>query len=520
MKSHSRKKMWTLFLVWSLSLSLLLTACGKGADPASTSQAEKVLTIGMRSVGQTFDIHNYTDVATGAMHNNMFNHLFKRDQNYKIVPDLAEAYNQVDDTTWHFTLKKGVTFHNGDTLTAHDVKFTFERVARDPKLLRYSNFKMIKEVKVIDELNFEIITDGAYPPLLNRLAQVNASILPSKYIEKVGWDEFNKKPVGTGPYEFVEFVLDDRLVLKEYKGYFDGDVSEWDKVVFRAIPETATRVSELLTGGVQLAVDIPPSEWDRINNNQGTSIVQGESGQTIFLVAKLAPEYPTSNIKVRQAIDYAINDKQITEKVLKGTAVPTRTRVLKASTGSNPSLINTYRYDLGKAKQLMKEAGYENGFELTLTSPRGRYLLDADVAQMIAAMLAEIKIKVNLDIVESSRFADIRDNGKNKELLLNGKSNSLFDASQDMEDYLSTSGSNKKQTLYNNPKVDELINQASDNMNVEQRNKQYQQVQEIIAEEVPHIPLYLENYFTAVSDAIVFKPTPDKFINIWEIKSK
>jgi peptide/nickel transport system substrate-binding protein len=485
---------------------------------ATANEDSRTLTIAMGTDIVSFDIHDHNNTSTEAVHINMFNYLFKHDENQELQPELVDTYELIDDTTWQFKLKEGVKFHNGDVLTAEDVKFTLERVAKDDSLREHPNYRQIAEVKVIDDLNFQIITDGPQPTILNRLARLGSGILPKKYIEEKGWDHFLENPVGTGAFKFVEWVRDDRLVLEVYEDYFLGKVEDWDQLVFRVIPETSTRVGELLTGGVDIATDIPPNEWERVNGNDGTSVISKESNRTILLVVRHTEGYPTADPRVREAIDLAIDNKAITDFVLGGAGVPTRTRVTPGNTGAHPDLFNTYVYDVKRAKELLTEAGYPNGFEMTLHSPHGRYLQDREVAEMITGMLAEVGIKVNLEFMEWSNFIEMRKAKKNKDMYLIGFGNSLFDADLAVDMYRSARAAGE--TDYKNEEVDQLIQAARVNMNKEERLKQYQRIQEIIAEERPHIFLHLQKSNYGVSDAINFAPRVDEMLYVPSITKK
>lgn len=507
-----------------ISAVLMLTACtghspsssSQGVGAAKSTESDNTLTIAMSVNLTSFDIHNQTNGYREGIFNNIFNYLVKRDNKGQIQPDLAEKYEKKDDTTWHFTLRKGVKFHNGDPLTSEDVKFSLERVARDEKLSQQSSYKQIQEVKIIDDLNFDIITSAPDPVLLYRVARIGSGILPKKYIEKVGWEEFSKNPVGTGPYQFVENKLDDKLVLKKFDGYFEGKVSDWDTLVFRIVPEASTRVSELLTGGVDIAAEIPPADWDRVNNHHGTKVLSSDSTTVMALAARSMPGSPTSDVRVRQAIDYAIDNKMIIDNLFKGTATPTRTRVTPGNWAWDESLFNSYRYDPAKSKELLKEAGYANGLDITLQTPQGSNLLDTDVAQMVAGMLTQVGIRTRVEILESSRFSDLYNTGKGKELMMNSNSNSMFDASHALAGYNSKTAS--KSVGYNNPAVDELLNKAQINMNEQERKEQYYKVQEMVAEDVPFINLYLQKYYTGASDRVSFEPRIDRAYIAREIK--
>lgn len=489
---------------------------GTTGTPAS-SNGEKVLTIASGSDVVSFDIHDHNNTSTEAVHVNMFNYLVKKDKNQKVQPDLAASWEIVNDTTWRFKLREGVVFHNGDPFTAEDVKFTLERVAKDNKLLEYGNYKQIKEVKIIDPQTVDIITNAPEPVLLNRLSRLGSGMLPSKYIKEKGWEEFLKNPVGTGPYKFQEWKRDDRLTLVKNDQYF-GDKPKWDKLVFRSIPEDATRVAELLTGGVDLAVNIPPSDLERIESNEGTQTKTGPTQRVMMLTVRTTPGTVTENPKVREAIDLAIDEKAIVDNILAGGGTPTRTRVTPGNFGANPDLYGKALYDPERAKQLLAEAGYPNGLELTMSAPSGRYLKDKESAELMQAMLAEVGINVKLELLEWSKFNERYKAKKFNELFMIAYANSMFDGSLAF-DRLTTERA-KGESDYSNPEVDKLLADAGENMNTQEREKQYQKVQQIVADERPQIYLYQMNANYGISDRINFEPRLDEMLFVDEITLK
>lgn len=515
------KKRSVLLLI-GLCFLLLFSACSNKA-PADESSAsgtgaatapDKNLTIAISGDIGSFDAQNEGGILTQAVLVNMFDGLLRRDQNGQYQPNLAESYKQIDDVTWQFKLRSGVTFQNGDPLTSEDVKFSFDRIVNDKTMASHTSVETVKEVKIIDDLTLNIITASPDPLFLTR---VSGAILPKAYLEKVGIEGFKEKPVGTGPYQFVEWKKDDKVVLKKYDHYFMGDVSDWENVVFRVIPEPSTRVSELLTGGVDLIEAIPPSEWDRVNNNEGTSVLPTPSPQTVLLIVNHRKDLVTSNPKVVEAIDYAINDKAIADNLFKGMVTPTRTRSYPGIVGYNKDLYNTFRYDPEKAKALLKEAGFESGLELNLQGPRGRYLLDAEVVQLVAGMLEQVGIKVKMEIFENTRYAQIRDSNQNRELMLAGYGigNDLYYAVNNYHSKVMP-----QRIAYHNPEVDELIDKAQFNMNEEERLQQLTKVDQIAAEEMPYIPMYNDKEFLGISDKIEFKSRGDKMFFVVDITRK
>lgn len=484
--------------------------------PASAAE-DRTLTIGLSIDMSSFDIHDHNSTSTEAIHANMFNYLIKKDPEGNFESDLAETYENTSDYVWEFKLKEGVTFHNGDPLTAEDVKFTLERVANDESLIENSHYKQIKEVEVIDDLHFNIITHDLEPILLNRLSRIGSGILPKDYIEEHGWDHFYENPIGSGPFQFIEWSKDSEIVFEAYDDYFEGKSEDWDKLVFRVIPEDTTRVGELLTGGIDLAMNIPSQEWERINNNEGTSVASTRSQRVAMLFLRMEDEYATSDARVREAIDLAIDNKALTEFVLGGGAVPVRTRVTPGNTGAHEGLYDTFLYDPDRAEELLKEAGYENGVDITFHAGI-RYTKDRDLMEMIAGMLTDVGFNVNLDLLEWSNFVELRNGVTYEDMYFIAFGNSQFDASLAL-DQLRTERAMELQG-YSNPEVDELMDKANVNMDPEERTEQYKQVQEMIAEERPFIYLYNEMSNYGVSDRIDFTPRLDEMWYAIDIKKK
>ncbi|ACB86338.1 ABC transporter substrate-binding protein [Natranaerobius thermophilus] len=521
------QKLKKLAIVTTCS-ALILTACGgevdeeaggKNDEQGSKEEALEVeyedrLTIGMGTDMVTFDIHDHNNTSTEAVHINIFDYLFRQEDG-EIQSELVSKHEIIDDETWKFKLKEGVKFHNGDELTSKDVQFTFHRVIEDSSLTEHSNYNQISEVEVINDYEFYIHTEDPEPALLNRISRMGSGILPKDYIEEEGWDHFLDSPIGSGPYEFVEWERDNRVVLNPFEDYYGDYDSPWEEVVYRVIPEDSTRVSELLTGGVDLAVNVPPTDWDRVDDNQGTLISTGDSNRVMLLILNHEEGRPTEEQKVREAIDYAIDNEALTESILDGQGTPVRTRVTPGNTGYNEELYDDYRYDPDYSRELLEEAGYSDGVELKFHAPQGRYLMDSDVSEMITGMLAEVGINADLNLLEFSQFADKYLGNENEDLMFLGLSNSMFDAAHALRNFHSEQ--NTERTYYENERVDELLEKAESNMDFEERKEQYQEVQEIVAEELPYVYLYQQKDSYGINNRIDFEPRLDEMIYIPEI---
>ncbi|MGG3884033.1 ABC transporter substrate-binding protein [Brevibacillus panacihumi] len=513
------KKWMKLQLVIILALSLIAAGCSGKPTVENTAEEkpkEKALTIGLTKDVSSFDPHASLNTLTGSVLVNTFDYLVVKDRDGKFKPNLAESWENIDDTTWRFKLRQGVKFHNGDPFTAKDVKFSLERISREKKFTNYRNYKQIKEVKIIDEHTVDIITDGPDPILLNRISRIGAGMLPSKYFQEKGEEEFAKNPVGTGPYKYQEWLRDDRIVLAKNPDYWAG-APKWDKVVFRVIPEESTRTAELMTGGIDIALDVPPSDVKRIEEKEGTHAVQALIKRVLYLVVP-TDKGPTKDPNVREAIDLAIDEKAIAESIYQGGAIPTRTITPPDSFASESSLYNQSLYDPARAKELLKQAGYENGLELTVSSANARYLKDKEVAEIVAAMIGEVGIKVNLEILENSKFDEKKDADTFDGLYMNGISSSLNDPASDYGAL--TSANSKGSSGYSNPEFDKIYSQAATDMNPTSREEGFKKLQQMVAQDRPYIPLFQLKSNYGISDKIIFEPRVDEMLYVEEIKMK
>ncbi|OXM85463.1 ABC transporter substrate-binding protein [Paenibacillus rigui] len=499
---------------------LVIAGCSGGAgkqdaagqpSKAADSGSEKVLTIANATDIESFDPQNNNNTQSEAVLVNMFDYLLKNDSSQKKVPGLATSWEKVNDTTWRFKLRQGVKFHNGDPFTAADVKFTFERLSKDAKLKQNTYYKNLKEINIIDDFTVEFVTNGPDPLILNRLSRMGADILPSKYIQEKGIDAFMKEPVGTGPYKFAQWQKDNRVELVKNADYFGG-TPKWDKVAFRVIPEASTRVSELLTNGIDIASGVPTTDMKRIQGVNNMKVEQATIQRVLHLIMRTTPGSVTADPKVREAVDLAINDKEIVDSIAGGAGIPTRTSVTPGNFGADPSLYNQFLYDKEKAKALLKEAGYANGGPKVTFSAQVQY---KEIAEVAAAMLTEVGFQVNLDILEASKFSEKLNSKKFNELFLLGVGNSLFDASNNYNRFKFENA--KGETDYNNPEVEQLLQAADKNMNPEDREKQYQKVQQIFAVDRPTIYLYQLKGNYGIGPKVDYKPRLDEMYFAEEI---
>ena len=303
-------------------------------------------------------------------------------------PALAERYEHPDLLTWKFFLRKGVTFHNGNAFDAKDVKFSFERLS-DPEVSEFTNTgKSIDTIEIIDDYTVVIKTKEPIPWFANNLHQI--FIMDKESTEARDPGEVGQKPIGTGAYKLVEWVKGSYLRLEANENYWEG-APPIKTVEVNPITESSTRFAALVSGKVDLVTGVPVELYDKVAANPKLETINRPARRAIFLALGNAPGAPAADIRVRKAIYMAIDEDEIVEKVMRGQATPTAQVPDPATIGYNPDL-QRYPFDPAKAKALLKEAGYENGFEITLAAPNDRYVQDAQIAEAVAKYLAKVGI--------------------------------------------------------------------------------------------------------------------------------
>ncbi|ADO43748.1 ABC transporter substrate-binding protein [Ketogulonicigenium vulgare] len=378
-----------------------------GFPGLARAQSSTTLTIAQGNDILSLDPADHANNSTEATLVNLYDYLVNKDfsgETLVFTPNLATSWTTEDQIRWIFDLRDDVKWHDGSPFTAEDVKFTIERTQGDAKLRSTARFRTIKEANVLSPYQIEIITDGRDALLLHSLVGNGAGLLPKAAFEAAASKEaFFENPIGTGPYKFREWRKADRVVLDANTDWWGG-TPHWEQIVVRAIPETSTRVAEFITGGVDIAVNIPPEDIARIAADPATQVVSFDIARNIALHVRVAEGSATANPLVREAIDLAINRPELAEFVVEGFAAPTRGLFPPKIPGFNPDLTgddSTFNPD--RARELIAEAGAE-GTTITLSSPSGRYVKDREIAEAVVGYLQDIGLDARLEVLDWSVF--------------------------------------------------------------------------------------------------------------------
>lgn len=463
----------------------------------------------------TLDPHNHQETPAFNVLLNIYDTLLIRDDNLKIQPLLASSYKLIDDNTWEFKLRKGVKFHNGEDFNAASVKFTLERMADPAKKLRQSYFQgIISRVDIVDDYTVRVLTTKPYPYLDAQLSHVGA-MLPPKHVQEKGEKDLAANPVGTGAYKFVKWVKDDQLVLEANPNYWRG-APRIKKVIFRPIPEATTRVAGLQTQEVDIIVNIPP-HLSRLMQWKGRSYVaKVPSSRVIFMAFDTTKGGPVADKRVRKAIAHSINLENILKKVLEGNGMRLGVPLTQYHFGYDAA-IQPYPYNPEKAKKLLAEAGYAQGFDFALLSPNGRYLNDKEVAEAVVGDLRKVGINASIKVHEWGTYINMLYAIKGNPAHILGWGGATFDADGTFFPLMRT-----KQVLshFSNASMDSLIDQGRSIMGQEKRQKIYSDACKIFQEEVPWAFVYQQIDIYGVSERVEWKARGDEKLIVFNMSFK
>ncbi|MEO0822261.1 MAG: ABC transporter substrate-binding protein, partial [Pseudomonadota bacterium] len=402
------------------TLAAALLASSALAVPAGAAEFKW----GFQGDVQTMDPHGLFETMTLGFQRNIYEGLVIRDAEMNMVGALAERFENIEPTVWRFHLRQGVTFHNGNPFTAEDVKFSVDRIRTEGSDIK-PVAALISDVKIIDEHTIDFITPTPDPILPFQLeifyimdkewSEANGAAAATNV---KGGDEGNFANLnanGTGPFKLVERQSGVKTVLERHEGYWGDAPTNVTSAVFTPISQDATRVAALISGDVHMVYPVPVQDWQRLEAADGVAPLTGPEARTIFLgfdqsrdellYSNIKGKNPFKDVRVRQAFMHAINIDAIKQKVMRGAAQPTNLMVAPAVNGFNAEL-NAQRpgYDVEKAKALMAEAGYPDGFEVTMDCPNDRYVNDERICQAAASMLARIGVKVDLLAQTKSKY--------------------------------------------------------------------------------------------------------------------
>jgi peptide/nickel transport system substrate-binding protein len=495
-----------LLLIGCLIFSIVFF--GLGIQPAEC-QTRVVVAQGAEPTRLDPDMHRENVSNNAILH--IYDALLERNQNEEIRLDLAESWRFLNDTTLEFKLRKGIKFSNGEPFNAQVVKYNIERVAGllpgAKKTLNPPGWESVKEVKVLDDYTVQIITKYPNPLLLSLCAQ--KYMVPIEYTKKDNFESLATKPIGTGPYVLKSWMKGGELVLTAKKDYWKG-APKIDEVIFRPIPDDATRIAELKVGNVDIISNLKPDNIREIEAEKNLTVKYAPSARTAMIFINTEIE-KMKDVRVRKAINYALDVPSLIKNVMGGNAFRVSTVCPRNFVGWDPQE-KFYDYNPAKAKQLLAEAGFPNGMDVTILTPRGRYLNDVQACEAIAGMLTAVGIRTKVNAVEFGVFAKQTQAHQIPELMYAAWGNAHFDVLQTVQAVLR---SGEMFSWYSNKQMDDLIDAAKQTVDPKKHEDLLRRLLRLMYDDPPFGFLYNQRDIYGVNKRLVWEPRSDEDINLY-----
>ncbi|EKV28944.1 periplasmic oligopeptide-binding protein OppA [Caenispirillum salinarum AK4] len=502
-----------------LAAAVAATAGVTLGAPAPAGAQE--LRVGFSADALTLDPANHRNRETETIIRNMYDGVLTRTPDMQLAPQLAEGWSQTSPTTYEFTIRDGVTFHDGSALTAQDIKYTFDRLIQDGAM----NGQTSPRKSLLGPLDrVEVKGDRTVVFTLSEPWPIFPAMLPFQEVVPDGFTGAgaeggaNVTSNGTGPFKLVEWRKGDAVIMERFEDYYGGSPDNppvgkacVERAIFQIIPESASRVAALLAGDVQIINELPAHAMGQVENNPDTEVLTVNGTRTFFVALNNA-QPPFDDPRVRKAANYALDKQLIIDRILNGTATPLNGVLSPDAFGHNPDL-KEYGHDLEKAKALLAEAGHEDGLDVTM-DVEGPF---KDTAEAIASLLSKAGIRAKVQVAESAILKDkwrSDEAPEDGQMWLTSWGNGSLDPVGIFNPTLTTGGRGNS-AHYSNPEVDALLEQAATEMDQEKRAALYRQAQEIVNEDAPWIFLWLPQDIYGVSKRLTnWQPSADSRINL------
>ena len=500
----------------------------------ATSAIAADITVGFKSEPSSIDPHYHNLGPNNAFATHIFGSLVGSDENQQHYPDLATSWKPINDTTWEFKLRKGVKWHDGTDFTADDVIFTVDRAQNVPNSpSSFVTYLKGKNFEKIDSHTIHIKTEKPYPLMPNDMTTVK--IISAKAGKGATTEDYNsgKATIGTGPYKFVEWVPGDRIILEKNPDYH-GEKAAFDKAIFKPIKAGPARISALLAGDVDFIDSVPPLDVARLQKQGDLELSSGSSNRVIYLhmdqFRENSPHItakdgspiknPLMDVRVRKAISHAINRDAIVARVMEGIAVPAG-QLLPDGFHGVSSKMKPLKYDPNLSKKLLAEAGYADGFKMTVHGPNDRYINDAKVAEALAQMFNRIGIEASVETMTKAVYfkrASLGGPDKSPEFsfMVLGWGAGSGEASSPLKALLHTYDKSKglgaaNRGRHSDPKVDAIIQKALATVDSDARGKLLAEATEIaVGENFGVIPVHYQVNTWASKKGYKYIPRTDE----------
>jgi len=475
--------------------------------------------VGFTQDALTLDPANHRKRETETVIRNLYDAVMTQTSKSQTVPEIAESVRQIDPVTYEVKLRKGVKFHSGDEMTADDVKFTYDRLTRDKAMggqtsPRQSLVGPLVSTDVVDRYTVRFKLKEPWP-VFERMLPAQ-QVVSRKFVEKVGNDGMATQANGTGPFKLVEWRRGDSIIMERFADYYGGapaippvGAAKADRLIFKIIPENASRMAALMAGEVDVVNEVPVFAINTIERSGKAKVVKANGTRTFFIALNVTKP-PFSDVRVRQAANHAVDKKLLIDRLLGNAATPVAGVLSPESFGYKKGL-REYEFDPNKAKKLLADAGFAKGIDVTLDT-EGAF---KDQAEAIASMLTKVGIRTKVQVWEGAVLTPIwRADKKERDMYFSSWGSGALDPTGIFVPTLKTKDRGNS-SGYSNPKVDKLLDAAESEMNTTKRADMYHEAERIVTEEAPWIFLWVPQDIYAISTRLRgWEPGTDSRINM------
>lgn len=505
-----RKSVWWTGTVLAASMALAL--------PARAQKSADTLRVTWRDAIPDITPY-YNQLRTGLVlgHQAWDSLVYRDPETFQIKPLLASSYKWTDETTLEFTLRPNLKFHNGDPLTAEDVVYTINSVLQDKQVATPSNYSYMDHAEKIDDLHLRVKLKRVFPAALEYMA-MTLYIMPKAYREKVGVEEYSKHPVGSGPYKITRVNGVTEIDLERFDGYYPDSPKgkpAIGKLVIHEVPDSATEMAELLGSRADWIWKFSPDQFDSVARMPMLQANRSESMRIGYInmdaAGRTGADNPLTKEKVRQAVFYAIDRATMAKQLVQGGSRPLDAPCYPTQFGCDAAAATHYAYDPAKAKQLLADAGYPNGFDTELVT----YILP----QWAGAMqnyLKAVGINAKITSLQVGAVVQRSNAGQNPMEAGDWGSYSVNDVSAILPNYFNFTPNDYAR----DPDVQKLVQAGGSTVDPDQRRKAYSEAIRLITEKAYWLPLYTYSVTYGYSKQLNFKPYPDElprfFLASWK----
>jgi peptide/nickel transport system substrate-binding protein len=483
------------------------------SKPAAKPQQKDNLVVAYAGEPNSLDTTNELGNVGVRMHYVFHDTLLRRDffDGNKLVPSLATSWKRLDDLTLEVKLRDGVQFHDGSKLTSEDVKYTFDRIMNpDARSEATGYFAVLDKVTAPDAQTVQFKTKAPDPLMDQRLASYGSWILPKAAVETMGWHAFIQAPVGAGPYKFVEWKREAQLIADAHAGYW-SDQPAAKRITFRLIPETATRVSALLAGEVDIITNLPPDQVETVEGDKGTYVKAVPLANAHVLRYNTQTFEPLKDARVRRAMNLAIDREGLVKSLWRGKATVPNGFQFAGELGYNANRAKL-EYNPDKAKAMIQEAGYK-GDELTFNTSPVYYSNGRQAAEAIVEMWKKVGLNAKINVMEQAAMAKLDEAGTQH--ITNWSATSALG---DPDGYLwrnwGPDNSFQKRGYWKPEEFNKLGIEARSILDQEKRYKNYQRMMDIFEEDAPGTVLYIPLESYGLKKGIEWTPYPIYYFDV------